>query len=210
MIGAHEHRAVPAEAEADAAVPHGHTGGTRDDLQRRIRVDPWSHRHPQPAAIEAHAHRLGVEAARWRRHEENLGQCGHPNRVAAYRPESGPHAGTGTHAVAFGERAADEVRGPDAGARRSPVIAPRPRQQCRVHQRLAPYHPLPRRVAVRLRPSLERHPHGRNPKPLGQTRDDFEDRRIRMDVLMGIEMCQPQARAPNSIDLRRQLLLHLG
>ena len=103
MIGAHEHRAVPAEPEADAAVSHRDPGRSRYDLEGRVGMGARGHRHPQPAAVEAHAHRLGIEAAWRRRHEEDLGQGGESNRVAAHRPESGPHAGAGTHAVAFSD-----------------------------------------------------------------------------------------------------------
>ena len=103
VIGAHEHRAVPTEAEADAAVSHRDPCRSRDDFERGVGMSARGYRHPQPAAVEAHAHRLGIETARRRGYEEHLGERGQPNGVAAHRPERGPHAGAGTHAVALGE-----------------------------------------------------------------------------------------------------------
>src|ERR1700737_4417333 len=92
---------------------------------------------------------------------------------------------------------------------RPPVVTSRPRQHRQVHERLTACGPSLLAITPHWRPPLVRHANHRDAEPLSQSRNDRENRGEGVHVLVRIEMCQPDALASDSIDLRCQLSLDL-
>src|SRR5437870_6180883 len=100
VVGAHDHRAVPVETEAHAAIAHGDTCRSCDHLDGRLRMDTRRHGHPEPPTIESQGDRAPRTQ---RRQNEDLRQRRKPDGVAAARSERGPHGWTRSHSVAHAE-----------------------------------------------------------------------------------------------------------
>src|SRR5437773_3150759 len=118
-------------------------------------------------------------------------------------------AGERIHAQNACVNAAGEMRRAEMVRCGDSIVALRPRPHRRVEQRLKP--PGSARVAAAdRRPSFVRHADDGNAKAPGQARNDGEHGRIGVHVLVRVEMRQPDACAPQPVDLRGQLELHLG